>query len=153
MKFFEFCQNNTGGSFDVDENLTHRVLIEAEDYDEAIRFAEGLGMYWNGVENGMDCPCCGDRWYKPSDGKEFPFKYGRMSLNEANSIAESCGVEVVKSKDVKSDESRSYDVMFPTPESYVQYLANEYGWTDPDGYIYYKNGNKVSITGRIYKRK
>ena len=28
-KFYEFNQNNSGGFFDVDENVCHRVIIEA----------------------------------------------------------------------------------------------------------------------------
>ena len=52
MKFFEFCQSNTGGSFDVDDKLAHRVLIEADTAEEAIAKAEELVMYWDGVENG-----------------------------------------------------------------------------------------------------
>jgi len=29
--FYEFNQNNSGGYFDVDENVCHRVIIEAKD--------------------------------------------------------------------------------------------------------------------------
>jgi hypothetical protein len=116
MKFFEFTQNNSGGSFDCDEYVAHRVLIEAENADEAILKGESLGMYWDGCESGMDCDCCGDRWYKPwgRGEKEFPYKYSPNNT-------------------------------FQTPEDYMQYMADIYGWTKPDGYIYYKNGNKVSI--------
>ena len=150
MKFFEFSQNNTGGSFDVDENVAHRVLIEADTADEAIEKAESLGMYWDGVENGMDCPCCGDRWYRPwsDDGKEFPYTYGSFEKKEAEKIAEKYQAEFRKTEGKKTYGNREWDVVFRTPESYMEYLANEYGWTDPDGYIYYKAGRKVSITGK-----
>lgn len=152
MKFFEFCQNNTGGSFQVTEDLAHRVLIEAEDAEEAIQIAERLGMYWDGVENGNDCPCCGDRWYRPwsNDGMEFPYRYGSFKKKTAEDIAERYHGEVVeRPEDKRRAGGDNFDVIFRTPESYMQYSADSYGWTDPDGYIYYKAGRKVSITGKI----
>lgn len=149
MKFYEFSQNNSGGSFECNESLTHRVLIEAQDSDEANRIAESLGMYWDGVEEGMDCPCCGNRWSPVSSGDEivFPYRYGRFTLDEAKSIAEKLGGEVVDGKKSKFNlGNRTHDVMLPTPESYMQYCANAYGgWTNPDGYIHYKDGRKVSV--------
>lgn len=60
--FYEFQQNNSGGVFVVNDVLCHRLFIEANNADEAIHKAEELGCYWNGVEEGKDCPCCGDRW-------------------------------------------------------------------------------------------
>jgi hypothetical protein len=60
--FYEFEQNNPGGRLDVDDILCHRIFIEAESYDEANKIAEDLGIYFDGVEEGMDCECCGDRW-------------------------------------------------------------------------------------------
>ena len=46
-KFYELSQNNTGGSFDVDETLCHRLIIEADTYEEAVAKAEDLGCYWD----------------------------------------------------------------------------------------------------------
>lgn len=60
--FYGFNQNNSGGHFVVDDSLCHRLFIEADDKDEAISKAEELGCYWDGVDKGIDCPCCGDRW-------------------------------------------------------------------------------------------
>jgi hypothetical protein len=150
MKFFEFSQNNSGGSFDCDEYVAHRVLIEAENADEAILKGESLGMYWDGCESGMDCDCCGDRWYKPwgNDGKEFPYNYGSFKVSDASEIVDSYeDVELnpIKDKTRKFGGRYSHDIIFKTPESYMQYMADKYGWTKPDGYIHYKNGNKVSI--------
>lgn len=152
MKFFEFSQNNSGGHFDVDDKVTHRVLIEAESADEATRIAESLGMYWNGCDEGMDCPCCGDRWYAPwsNDGKVFPFAYGSFGEKEANSICENYDAEL-KKRDKESIGGPRWDVLFKTPEKYMQYLADAYGWTKPDGYIYYKDGRKVSIYSKKVK--
>lgn len=149
MKFFEFSQNNSGGSFHVDEHVTHRVLIEADTEEEAIRKGEELGMYWDGCENGIDCPCCGDRWSTPWGEKIFPFTYGTFSKQEAEEVAEKYKFEISKS-DKRYGKDR-YDVIISTPEGYAQLLADKYGWTEPDCYIYYKSGQKVSITGRVFK--
>lgn len=61
-KFYTFEQNNTGGTWDKD--LGYVVIIEAENPKQANEKAEEHGLYFNGVMNGIDCPCCGDRWYE-----------------------------------------------------------------------------------------
>lgn len=35
LKWYEFTQNNSGGYFEADENVCHRMLIEASSFDEA----------------------------------------------------------------------------------------------------------------------
>lgn len=70
MQFYKFNQNNSGGSFDLTDDLTHLVFIEASDEDATIHKFEQIGGYFNGVEDGVDCECCGDRWYYPSLLKE-----------------------------------------------------------------------------------
>lgn len=76
--FYCFDQNNSGGSFDTDNNLAQFVIVEARNADEAIERAENLGIYFNGAEDNMDCPCCGDRWYPvdDSDGDVEPLLRG-----------------------------------------------------------------------------
>lgn len=71
-RFFYYSQNNSGGHFDFDKSkgITHHVIIEAFNADEANRRAEDIGLYWNGVDAGRDCECCGDRWYPAWDNKE-----------------------------------------------------------------------------------
>lgn len=59
---YHFRQNNSGGSFDVDESVTVNVYIEAQSTTQANDFAEAVGIYFDGVSTGQDCPCCGDRW-------------------------------------------------------------------------------------------
>lgn len=66
MKFYIFTQNNSGGRFIADSKLCHHLVIEAESEKEAIQRAEELGVYFDGVENDIDCECCGDRWDEPS---------------------------------------------------------------------------------------
>jgi hypothetical protein len=75
--FFTFSQNNSFGTFDVDDNVDHYVIIEAESADEANHIAESIGIYFDGVEKGIDCECCGDRWYPVyNEGVEKPEIYG-----------------------------------------------------------------------------
>lgn len=78
MKFYTFVQNNSGGSFAIndDKGIGKYVIIEAESYIEANRRAEEIGLYFDGDG---DCPCCGDRWseqYDESDADDVPSVYG-----------------------------------------------------------------------------
>jgi hypothetical protein len=111
-KFYNFDQNNTGGSFVVDNDLCHRLYIEAESADEATAIAEAMGVYFDGCDDGTDCECCGDRWYRlwTNDGITLPYKFG----NET----------------------------FDTIEDYVQHIVDGWGWTMPDARIFYKDGTR-----------
>jgi hypothetical protein len=79
VKFFEFRQNNTGGSFefDADAGISVHVIIEADSGEDANRRAKLIGLYFDGVDEGQDCPCCGDRWYGAwsSEGTDTPMIY------------------------------------------------------------------------------
>ena len=79
-KFYEFIQNNSGGSFVNSEKdgICEYVIIEALNANDANNRAEDIGLYFDGCDNGRDCPCCGDRWYKvdESDGEDKPSIYG-----------------------------------------------------------------------------
>jgi len=60
MKFFTYSQNNSGGFY----SGPYGVIVEAPNQDVANALAESVaGVYFNGVRNGRDCQCCGDRWY------------------------------------------------------------------------------------------
>lgn len=77
-KFFEYNQNNSGGSFDFDNNIGHFVIIEACGTDDADHRAEMVGIYFNGIDDGRDCDCCGDRWSRAwDDGTDTPEVYGK----------------------------------------------------------------------------
>ena len=67
--FYHFCQNNSGGTFKRDHKsgISHHVIVEGTDADNIVSRAEAIGLYWDGVEDALDCPCCGDRWYRPLD--------------------------------------------------------------------------------------
>jgi hypothetical protein len=69
MAFFNFYQNNSGGSFKIDavRGISYVVVIEADSADEANERAEEIGLYFHGVQDGRDCDCCGDRWARASE--------------------------------------------------------------------------------------
>lgn len=79
-KFYYFSQNNSGGSFRMDDlaGIGEAVIIEATDAKQANERAEEIGLYFNGCDDGTDCSCCGDRWYpaSESDGDPVPSVYG-----------------------------------------------------------------------------
>jgi len=79
--FYTFGQNNSGGHFDshMSDGITHFVIIEADNMEEACDIALDIGIYFNGVEKGIDCECCGDRWYRPwyDEGTETPKVYSQ----------------------------------------------------------------------------
>lgn len=76
--FYTYIQNNSGGSFEINDELKHFVIIEADNGKEADSIAEKVGIYFDGVENGIDCSCCGDRWDRASyeEGTNTPKIYG-----------------------------------------------------------------------------
>lgn len=85
-KFFHFHQNNSGGSWDKDaaRGIGKNIWVEADDYLQANALAERIGLYWNGCENGRDCPCCGDRWsalWDHDKGKDTPETTGYYAQN------------------------------------------------------------------------
>lgn len=84
--FYEFRQNNSGGSFELDKKrgISTLVIVEADSKEDACRRAERIGIYFDGCESGIDCSCCGDRWSEPYDekGTKVPCWYG-TPLNKA----------------------------------------------------------------------
>lgn len=156
--FFEFNQNNSFGRFDVDDKVCNKLIIEAKNEEEAIMIAEDLGCYWNGVDEGIDCPCCGDRWYKDcieitdktlghytariyddmsSDAKNrWDYKYRRYNV-----------IVEPEFHSTHSAYSRVYEgiIAFRNVEEYAQCMADDFGWTIPDCRIYYKDGGVKEI--------
>lgn len=92
MKFFNFSQNNSGGSFDFipEKGISHNVIIEAKDSEEANYRAERIGLYFDGCDRGQDCSCCGDRWSRAwaDDGKDVPMVYDSKVVESSGDIAD-----------------------------------------------------------------
>ena len=55
---FVYSQNNSNGQFVGPE----RVVVIADTPEQANELALAQGVYFDGVEKGFDCECCGDRW-------------------------------------------------------------------------------------------
>ena len=78
IKYYHYHQNNSGGSFHYDDDLTLDVVIAAHSAEHADERAVARGIYFDGVGNGNDCSCCGDRWCRAEDydARDFPHVYG-----------------------------------------------------------------------------
>ena len=161
MNWYCFDQNNSGGSFDVDDKVCHRLFIEAESFYDAVKKAEELGCYWDGVSKGIDCPCCGDRWSRWNDRP--------VDIEKHNNKGYKVGVfdGIYAKAETKWDEKYSKYEVIEEPtwqeqygireyigrirlhniEEYAQFMAEKYGWTTPDARIYYYDGNVKEIFG------
>lgn len=86
--FYNFRQNNTGGAFALDEDrgISVNVIVEADSTEEANERAQRIGVYFNGCDDGSDCPCCGDRWYEAwgNEGEPVPSIYGKPLIEASN---------------------------------------------------------------------
>lgn len=153
MKFYEFNQNNSGGHFDVDENVCHRVVIEAESASEAESLFEPMIL-----GQSASCSCCGDRWYVDADEinieefKEKGYKVGVYSHYDNPEdrwfklYGEFPRLEEPKwGKTIGGSKEFAGKVYFNDVEQYCQFMANSYGWTSPDIRIHKKDGTKVEI--------
>ena len=155
MNWYDFNQNNSGGYFDVNDKVCHRLFIEAKSFDDAVKKAEELGCYWDGVNKGVGCPCCGDRWHKWSDDPiniEEGYSvcsYGGICKDTITMWNEKYGsYEVIEEPIWKKEYGiREYAgrIKFRNIEEYAQFVADEYGWTVPDVRIYYHDGNVKEI--------
>jgi hypothetical protein len=73
MPYFHFFQNPSFGVFDTDAGAAENVWIEAPDAHLANLRALKFGIYFDGVDQGRDCSCCGDRWDRAyGDGCDVP---------------------------------------------------------------------------------
>lgn len=98
-KFFDFRQNNSGGSFNLDpkNGISVIVIIEAPSDTIANCIAETKGIQFD-----SGCPCCGDRWTRAwDDGEDVPSYYGEPVLG-------------TKMKHQREDPN--------VPEGYIHYL-------------------------------
>ncbi len=73
-KFYIFYQNNSGGTFRINDKVNEYVIIEAYGDNHANSIAEEIGIYFDGCAWDIDCRCCGDRWDRTTvnDGFDVP---------------------------------------------------------------------------------
>jgi hypothetical protein len=81
MPYFTFQQNNSGGIWSKNPKVAHTVIVEADNAEQANERAMAVGIYFNGVDSGRDCSCCGNRWspvgrWGEDKGSPFPEMYG-----------------------------------------------------------------------------
>jgi hypothetical protein len=150
-KFYEFLQNNSGGSFVSNDKLCHRLIIEANDEEHATEIAESLGCYWNGVYDGLDCKCCGDRWNSYPDeikiDNGYPIteydsnleyvkeKYKNFSFLEEPKIVEK---KIGKTSYIIVEAA----IRLKNIEDFAELMTKLYGgWTKPDTRIIYLDGS------------
>jgi hypothetical protein len=151
--FYEFSQNNSGGSFDVDENVCHRVVIEATSEDHARDILEPMI-----AGQSASCPCCGDRWtpYYADELNIEKFKESGYGVGVYSHYADAekrwfdlYGNLPRLTEPEWTDEygSRKFlgKVYFDTIEQYCQFMADTYGWTTPDVRIFRLDGTKTEI--------
>jgi hypothetical protein len=75
--FWNYRQNNSGGSFsfDKDRGISVNVIVEANSPDDADRRAESIGIYFDD-DYSIDCECCGTRWHRAyGEGDVLPSVY------------------------------------------------------------------------------
>jgi len=79
LKWYTYHQNNSGGVLSGPSG----VYVLAHSGKEADELAQlHAGVYFDGVDNGFDCDCCGDRWGSQDwlsnydlGSREFPTPY------------------------------------------------------------------------------
>ncbi len=124
LRWYEFDQNNSGGVFVMNEDVSIKVFIQAKHTPSANQIAEDIGIYFDGCEQGMDCDCCGDRWYRVGDHlASFTTYFWRGENAEYDNISD-----------------------------YAQALANDSMWAKkgkPAMILYFANGS----IKRFYKQK
>ena len=84
--FYTYSQNNSGGSF----IGPHHVIVEADSARQANSIAQDHDVYFDGVEFGVDCECCGDRWIrieKDSEGKQSPMIWGNTDIQQTLNVS------------------------------------------------------------------
>lgn len=155
MGFYEFTQNNTGGVFEINDKVCHRLFIEANSADEANEIAKGLGVYFDGCSKGLDCSCCGDRWYEVYQEVNLEnirkkgytvcvFGEGDAEIKWRDKYGT---YKVLEEPTRKNGGFRRFEgkIYFENIEEYAQFLAVEYGWTTPECRIYYSDGTVKEI--------
>lgn len=79
--FYTYVQNNSAGYWEGPQYVIVEALT-AEDADiDAVVY---MGVYFDGVDAGRDCECCGDRWERArdKDGDTEPCLY-HMPIHQA----------------------------------------------------------------------
>lgn len=75
LLYYVMRQYPNRGDYDINANVASIVVIQTHDPLKANFIALSKGIYFDGIEKGIDCSCCDDRW-KPfhtnSKGHNMP---------------------------------------------------------------------------------
>lgn len=150
VNFYRFSQNNSGGHFDVDDNVAHVVVIQAMSEEHAIKLIEPMIEDQSG-----SCACCGDRWYlSPDMIEEGDHEHDAEVYTHYKDVL---GEWNRKFGDFEKVEEPKYHrkewgtsvfggkVKTKTIVEYCQFYTNNWGWTTPDTIIHYLDGTKKEI--------
>ena len=75
LKFFDYRQNNSGGLWTSPYLVVLAQASSAKEADD--RVERDAGVYFDGCQQDIDCPCCGDRWSRAwGEGSAQPEIYG-----------------------------------------------------------------------------
>lgn len=147
-QFYEFRQNNSGGYFDVNKNVSTLVVIEATSEQDAIDRLQPL------IEDqSPSCSCCGDRWSNYNtqiELKKLKTSGIRMSVyvNRHVDDHEERLMDIIKAFNhsvptlIRHSWGTEFSALvFPqTIEEYCQLMANNYGRSSEYCTIHYING-------------
>lgn len=75
--FYTLLQRAAEMDYSAEDGIACHVIVEADSRAEAIAAALEIGIYFNGVATGIDCPCCGDRWTLANAVTERPILFGQ----------------------------------------------------------------------------
>jgi len=73
---YEQTPNRAQYIVDKEKGLSFLVFIEASTAASADAKAVMLGIYFDGIENGIDCACCGPRWFPAEQSVSTPEIFG-----------------------------------------------------------------------------
>lgn len=113
--FYKFTQNPSCGMFDLSEEdkIGHFVFVEASDFRAANKKAEEIGLYFDGVDQDLDCDCCGDRWKAFScegidvfDEKSVVKEIKMLKNNDPHAICTLIDAEIAEKDATNSSRSR-----------------------------------------------
>lgn len=125
MKFFTFTQNNTHGTWHINHSkaIGHYVIVQADNAEEANRFAESIGLYFDGVLSGIDCNCCGNRWHTvdDEDGTDEPKVYDEVQSYDKNNH----GAVVLRTYSSKYEIDSIVFIHFKESSSHIEPIKEE----------------------------
>ncbi|WP_420492620.1 DUF7296 family protein [Paenibacillus larvae] len=69
--------------------------MEADTAEQANAKAETIGIYFDGVDKGIDCPCCGDSWVRNYGmGTDEPEVYGKSVYEVKKGLFQESGTHL-----------------------------------------------------------